>query len=341
MEKIIKVLVVDDSLFFQKLISQKLSAYKQIKIVDIASNAVEANSKIIKHRPDVVTLDIEMPGMSGLEFLKQLIPKNPVPVVLVSSLDLSVFEALSAGAVDFVRKPDMSKDYTLTAFIKELSSKINAASTAKVKRELPIDVRADVPLSRSMKNINTIIAIGASTGGTDAIYDILKFLPSYTPGIVITQHMPAGFTKMFADRLNRLCDMEVKEAAHGDVIRQGLVLIAPGDLHMRIEKKGSDFCISCTPGEKVSGHRPSVDVLFESVAKTAKKNAVGILLTGMGQDGAKGLLNMKKNGAYTIGQDEESCVVYGMPMVAYNLGAVTVQAPLNEIARLLKIYLNE
>ncbi len=323
MAKKIRVFIVDDSLLFRKVLIDNLSQNPNIEVVGYAVDAFDAERKIPLLKPDVVTLDVEMPMINGMEFVKKLLPKHPVPVILVSSLNLNVFEALSAGAVDFVRKPDMSSSNTASTFLNTLISKIFIASRA-------------VSLNAS----NTIIAIGASTGGTEATLQVLKDLPADTPGIVVTQHMPEGFTKMYADRLNRLCSMNVKEAQSGDAIERGQVLIAPGDLQMKVVKMGSRYTVSCYPGEKVSGHRPSVDVLFQSIADTAGASSVGIIMTGMGRDGAEGLLNMKKKGAFTIGQDAESCVVYGMPMVAYNIGAVTRQVSCANIAGVLMKHLS-
>lgn len=337
----IRVFIVDDSLLFRKVLIDNLSQNPNIEVIGYAIDAFDAERKIPVLKPDVVTVDVEMPRVNGIEFVKKLLPKYPVPVILVSSLNLNVFEALSAGVVDFVRKPDMSVSNTANTFLNTLISKIFIASRARIK--LPAAAAAPIipqkPLvsgmSFSMNALNTIIAIGASTGGTEATLQVLKDLPANTPGIVVTQHMPEGFTKMYADRLNRLCQMNVKEAQSGDAIERGKVLIAPGDLQMKVVRMGSRYTVNCYTGEKVSGHRPSVDVLFQSVADTAGASSVGIIMTGMGRDGADGLLSMKKKGAFTIGQDAESCVVYGMPMVAYNIGAVTRQVSCSNISNVL------
>lgn len=365
-ESKIKVLIVDDSLVFDRFLSENLpKVQSRIEVVGYAVNAFDAMRKIPKLKPDVLTLDVEMPQLNGIDFLKQLLPKYPLPVILVSSLNVSVFDALAYGAVDFVRKPDMSGDNPSSVFIQNLASKILIASHAKVTKPSAsspaLASRTQMAASQSSASSSgvssakilklkpsssfrlnrTIIAIGASTGGTEATLQILRQLPADIPGIVITQHMPKGFTKMYAERLNRLCQMNVKEAEDGDLIRRGHAFIAPGgDLQMKIVPSGSDYRIRCYAGEKVSGHRPSVDVLFQSVANTAKQNAVGIILTGMGHDGADGLLKMKKAGAYTIGQDKASCVVYGMPMVAYDIGGVCIQAACSAIPDVLIQYLN-
>lgn len=350
----VKVLIVDDSLVFCKFLSENLPKENpSIEVVGYAMNAYDALRKIPQLNPDVISLDVEMPKLSGIDFLKELLPKYPLPVILVSSLNVSVFDALSNGAVDFVKKPDMSKNYGAQVFVRNLASKLCIVSNAKVRLPQhiqPIPMTAAVPSSpvlsltdaSSLKLNSEIIALGASTGGTEATLQILQQLPADIPGIVITQHMPEGFTKMYAERLNRLCKMEVREAVSGDRVERGVALIAPGgDLHMKVVKMGTGYTVSCYPAEKVNGHRPSVDILFHSVAQTARANAVGIILTGMGSDGAKGLLAMKQAGAYTIGQDKDSCVVYGMPMVAHQLGGVSVQASCSSIPNILLSYLSK
>ncbi len=341
MNEKIRVFIVDDSMLFRKVLIDHLSKNPNIEVVGYAIDAFDAERKIPVLKPDVVTVDVEMPRMNGIEFVKKLLPKYPVPVILVSSLDLNVFEALSAGAVDFVRKPDMSERNTASTFLNTLNSKIFIASRAKIRvpgaASSPVVPQKQILShgSFSLNACNTVIAIGASTGGTEATLQVLRDLPADTPGIVVTQHMPEGFTKMYADRLNTLCHMSVKEARNGDPIERGQVLIAPGDFQMKVVRIGSRYSVNCYCGDKVSGHRPSVDVLFQSVADTAGASSVGIIMTGMGRDGAEGLLNMRKKGAFTIGQDAESCVVYGMPMVAYNIGAVTTQVPCSNISNVL------
>lgn len=339
MNEKIRVLIVDDSLLFRKVLIDNLSKNPNIEVIGYAVDAFDAERKIPLLKPDVVTVDVEMPRLSGIDFVKKLLPIYTVPVILVSSLNLNVFEALSAGAVDFVRKPDMSSGNSSSTFLNTLISKIFIASRAKIKVPQASPVVSKNSLNNgklfSLNAYNTVIAIGASTGGTEATLQVLKNLPPDTPGILVTQHMPEGFTKMYADRLNRLCQMNVKEAQSGDAIERGQVLIAPGDLQMKVVKIGSRYSVNCYSGEKVSGHRPSVDVLFQSIADTAGPNSVGIIMTGMGRDGADGLLSMKKKGAFTIGQDAESCVVYGMPMVAYNIGAVVTQTSCANISNVL------
>ena len=337
----IRVLVVEDSMFFRELMVKTLSKDPALEIVASARDAFEARDAIIKYRPDVMTLDIEMPRMSGIEFLRKLMPQYPMPVVMVSALSDKVFDALNAGAVDFVAKPAYSDRKMLEEFIlKELPVKIKIASTAKIGN-LKKTVVPTLTENMSVEKKDLIVAIGASTGGTEAIATILKEFGTDIPGVVVVQHMPAGFTEMYANRLNDQCRVMVREAKHGDKVMQGQVLLAPGgDCQMRVVKVNGTYQVEIKPGPKVSGHCPSVDVMFESVAQCAKDRALGIILTGMGGDGAKGLLAMRKAGARTIGQDEASCVVYGMPRVAYELGAVETQEKLTDIAQKTYAVLN-
>lgn len=346
--KKIRVLVVDDSMLFRKVLIDNLSKKPTIEVVGYAVDAFDAQKKILQLKPDVVTCDVEMPRMSGIDFVKQLLPRHPVPIILVSNLNLNVFDALKAGAVDFVRKPDMSKNNDIATFIRSLTTKISIASKANVRvpgtpSALPTTPRAqNLTCSMSALAQNaTVIAIGASTGGTEATLEVVRNLPANTPGIVITQHMPEGFTKMYADRLNRICKMEAKEAENGDKIQKGRILIAPGNLQMQVVRAGVSYAVRCYSAEKVSGHRPSVDVLFKSMADNVGRQGIGIILTGMGKDGAQGLLEMRNKGSFTIGQDKESCVVYGMPAVAHNIGAVCQQASCANIANVLLNHLNK
>ncbi len=329
----IRVLVVEDSIVFRELLVQNLSKDPAIQVVGTAKDPFEARDAILAHKPDVMTLDVELPRMNGIEFLKKLMPQYPLPVVVISSLSDKVFDALKAGAVDFVAKPAVSNRAQLEDFIKnELLVKIKIASTAKISNIKKV-VMEGQEQHLSVKGNNLIVAIGASTGGTEAICDVVKEFGTDIPGIVVVQHMPPGFTAMYARRLNEQCRITVKEAETGDRVLPGHMLIAPGgDRHMRLLKVNGVYQVECKPGPRVNGHCPSVDVLFDSVAKSAGANAVGIILTGMGGDGAKGLLAMRKAGARTIGQDESTCVVYGMPKVAYDLGAVEYQEKLSAIA---------
>jgi two-component system chemotaxis response regulator CheB len=340
--KKIRVLIVDDSILFREVLTKKLSLDPNIEIIGHAENPYEARDKILSLEPDVLTLDVELPKMSGIEFLKRLIPQYPIPVIVVSSISENVFDALKYGAVDFVTKPDNSKSISAQSFLNELIIKIKIASTATISNpKISNPINNTNNLEKIIRNPqNLIIALGASTGGTEALAEILKDLPPNLPGMVVVQHMPPVFTKMFSERLNSSCPLEVREAKNNDIIKQGTVLIAPGDYHMAVKKSGSNFIVECFKGEKVNGHCPSVDILFNSVAKHVKKRAIGIILTGMGHDGAKGMLNMLNNGARTIGQNEKSCVVYGMPKVAYDLGGIQKQVSLNLIAKELTKLVN-
>ncbi len=329
----LRVLVVDDSIVFREALARGLGADPGIEVVGTAADPYQARDKILEHRPDVMTLDVEMPRMNGIEFLRQLLPQYPIPVVVVSAVDGIVFDALKAGAVDFAAKPDFGATRGLESLIHELIIKIKIASTAKIGGPKKLSSPGALQDKIRQDKLNTIIAIGASTGGTEAIADIIKTFPESTPGIVIVQHMPPVFTKLYAERLNSFCSMEVKEAQHRDRIQPGRVLIAPGEYHMQIRRFNGEYIVECFKGEKRNGHCPSVDILFESVAEQAGRNAIGVLLTGMGYDGAKGLLAMRKAGARTIGQDEQSSVVYGMPKVAYDIGAVERRLDLESIPR--------
>ena len=332
----IKVLVVDDSILFRNLLVQSLESDPNIQVVAQVADAFAARDAIIQYKPDVMTLDVEMPKMSGIEFLRRLLPQYPLPVVMISSLNDKVFDALAAGAVDFINKPSNLDRAQLSVFLKqELVTKIKIASTAKVgKFKHAAVMNAEHSLNPAYRD--KIVAIGASTGGTEGIYEVVKQFKRDIPGVVIVQHMPPGFTKMYADRLNNQCEVAVKEATSGDRVIPGQVLIAPGDRQMRLVRVGDEFQVECRGTDKVSGHCPSVDVLFDSVARVAGKKAIGVILTGMGGDGARGLLKMREAGALTVGQDEASCVVYGMPKVAYDLGAVQHQCTLTAIAK--KVY---
>lgn len=333
----IKVIVVEDSLLFRKLLVNSLEADPNIKVVAQVTDPYEARDAIIQFKPDVMTLDVELPRMSGIEFLRKLMPQYPLPVVVISSLSNKVFDALEAGAVDFVSKPSGTDKLGLERFLKqELVTKVKIASTAKVGKYKAAAVHDSFLSAASAAASDRVIAIGASTGGTEAIYEVVKLFKRDIPGVVIVQHMPPGFTKMYADRLNNQCEVAVKEAKTGDCVLPGQVLIAPGDKHMRLIRVNGMYQVECKAGPNVNGHCPAVDVLFDSVSRIAGKKAIGVILTGMGGDGAKGLLEMRNAGAQTIGEDEASCVVYGMPKVAYDIGAVQYQLPLTAITD--KIY---
>ena len=338
----IRVLVVEDSIVFRELLVQNLSKDPAIQIVGTARDPYEARDAIVRHKPDVMTLDVELPRMNGIEFLRKLMPQYPLPVVVISSLSDKVFDALNAGAVDFVAKPAVSSRDQLESFIKnDLLVKIKIASTAKISN-IKKAIMPQEQQTLSVAGNNLVVAIGASTGGTEAIFSVVKDFGTDIPGIVVVQHMPPKFTEMYAKRLNDQCRIQVKEARTGDRVLPGHMLIAPGgDEHMRLVKVNGVYQVECKWGERENGHCPSVDVLFESVAKTAGSHAVGIILTGMGGDGARGLLAMRQAGAKTIGQDESTCVVYGMPQVAYDLGAVQHQEKLTDIARRTYALLNK
>ncbi|TVM00690.1 MAG: chemotaxis response regulator protein-glutamate methylesterase [Candidatus Brocadia sp. WS118] len=339
----VKVLIVDDSAVVRKILSTGLSKDQGIEVVGTAADPFIARDKIINLMPDVITLDVEMPRMDGISFLQRLMTYHPLPVIMVSSLTQAgcetTLKALEVGALDFVAKPSLDVSQTLNEIVTELAEKIKESASVKVKKKeyAKNTNRKDVNIRRTQSShalINSthkIVAIGASTGGTEALKEVLVQMPPDAPGILIVQHMPQLFTKSFADRLNSLCSIEVREAKDGDSIIPGLALIAPGNYHMELRRNGSRYYITTNQAPPIRRHRPSVEVLFESVAKYAGANAVGVIMTGMGDDGAKGLLKMKESGAKTIAQDEDSCVVFGMPKEAIKLGAADTVVPLNKI----------
>ncbi len=342
----IRVLVVDDSMFFRATIIKGISQCPSIEVVGEAFDPYEARDKILDVRPDVITLDIEMPYMNGLDFLKVLLPQWKVPVVVVSSFVGAAQEALRAGAADFLPKPANRTPEGLQHFVQDLTRRIQAASGFKHLQSPHAPARqASIPATSTDHSyaFQGLIALGASTGGTQSTTKILKALPADIPGMIVVQHMPADFTRMYAESLDRDCVMRVREAKDGDAIERGLVLIAPGGAqHTEVHRRGTGFCVRLVAGEKVNGHSPSVDVLFNSVAKAASgSEAVGIILTGMGADGANGLLAMRKKGCFTIGQDERSSVVYGMPREAFERGAVVRQVALDSVASVLMKYVKD
>ena len=329
----VKVLVVDDSIMFRKMLSEFLDEDPEIEVVAMAGDPYQARDMIIRFNPDVMTLDIEMPRMNGIEFMKKLMPQHPMKVIMISSMQQTPTDYAIYGAVDYLQKPhDMDGDAIYKWVHEELIAKVKAAYHDKLAEEKKKQIAVS-PNNFKRKYNNKIVAIGASTGGTEAILSVVKNFYPNIPGTVIVQHMPPGFTKMYAERLNNQCRVVVREAKTGDRVVPGQVLIAPGDAHMRLLKVNGEYQVECRSGPKVNGHCPSVDVLFESVAKAAGAGAVGIILTGMGNDGAKGLLEMRRAGAKTIGQNEASCIVYGMPKAAYDIGAVQQQAELTQIAQ--------
>lgn len=337
-KRMIKVLIVDDSVFMRETLTRGLAEDPVIEVVATASDPYVARDKILEFEPNVITLDIDLPRMSGIEFLKRLMPQYPLPVVVVSAAEEKVLDALDAGAVDFVTKPDFRSKRGVEAFFSELNIKIKIASTAKVATPKKVQKAPCLAWQAGDNARNLIIAIGASTGGTEAIDTVVRTFAPDMPGTVVVQHMPPVFTAMYAQRLNSSCAVEVKEAKTGDIVLPGRVLIAPGDLHMRIKRMKDEYMVECFHGERVNGHCPSVDVLFYSVAKEAGPKAMGVILTGMGNDGTQGLLALRRAGARTIGQDEQTSVVYGMPKAAYEAGAVQEQVPLDLISRKLSLF---
>ncbi len=344
LKKKIKVLIVDDSSLVRKILSDGLSADPMLDVVGTAVDPFDARDKIVRLKPDVLTLDVEMPRMDGVEFLRRLMPQYPIAVVMVSSLTQKgrqiTMDALDAGAIDFICKPTMGLAGGLEGMMTELRTKVKIASTANVshwkqKRAGLLPSEASRLANRALdESTDKVIAIGASTGGTEAIRQVLTCFPAIFPGVVVVQHMPPGFTEMFAERLNTQCAMMVKEAEHGDKLVPGRILIAPGgDRHLRLKRVGGFYKVTLQEGEKVCGHCPSVEVLMQSVAQDAGKNAVGVMLTGMGADGADGMVAMRQAGARTVGQNEASSVVYGMPKEAFIRGGVEKQASLSQIGR--------
>ncbi len=338
----IRVLVVDDSALVRKLLTEELSRYDDIEVVGTAVDPYVAREKIVTLKPDVITLDVEMPRMDGLSFLVKLMKHYPVPVIIVSSLTPknsdAAIRALSLGAVDVIAKPGSAM--SVPDISRQLVQSIRAASRAKLVKRTDTAASAaaapfvtrGAPVLAGLSMTHKVIALGASTGGTQALETVLTTLPPAMPGIVICQHMPEKFTASFADRLNSVCAIEVREAKDGDVVIPGVALIAPGNFHMMLTLSGAQYQVRVKDGPRVHHQRPAVDVLFSSVAKYAGRNAVGAIFTGMGADGAKGLLQMREAGAHTIAQDEASCVVFGMPKEAIKLGAAAEILPLDQIA---------
>lgn len=342
----IKVLVVDDSAIVRKILSNQLNQHRGIEVVGTAPDPYVARDKIVALEPDVLTLDIEMPRMDGLTFLRKLMQHRPIPVIVLSSLapkgSKVALEALAAGAVDVVCKPGTS--YTVNEACNELVEKIKIASRAKVEKlTVASEQHSGTPQRLHMtETTNKIFAIGASTGGVQALMEVLTKFPANAPGTLVVQHMPANFTKSFAERLNDNCAVNVVEAKDGDRVIPGRVLLAPGGFHMLLQRSGANYYVCIKDGPMVCHQKPSVEVMFNSVAKFAGANAIGAILTGMGKDGALGLLNMRKNGAHTIAQDEQSCIVYGMPKEAAEQNAAEKILPLNQItAAMIDLAMNK
>lgn len=401
----IKLLVVDDSILFREVLTRFIQQDEMIEIVGKAGDAYSARDMILQYEPDVMTLDLEMPRMDGVDFLQKLLPQYYISTIVVSSSDVRKNDCRQAGAVEFLAKPAARTNNDMAIFAAELCKAIRRAyksnhPNAKIDtNNVPITVQppkyqavpktpktnptpsvvqktgirniaeiaaqAEKTVAQRAQNVSTgssqtqnntvnkdntapssgkraklkkteaIIALGASTGGTEALESVIRNFPADTPPVIIVQHMPAGFTKLYSERLDRSCKMHVKEAQDGDRLERGLIIVGAGEHHLRLCKDARGWYVSSKPGEKVSGHCPSVDVMFNSVADVAGSLAIGAILTGMGRDGADGLLRMRQAGAFTVGQDKETCVVYGMPMEAFNCGAVEVQAPLYKIADII------
>ena len=340
----IKVLIVDDSALIRGVMKEIINSQPDMEVVGVAPDPLVARDLIKQTNPDVLTLDVEMPKMDGLEFLEKLMRLRPMPVVMVSSLTERGSEitlrALELGAVDFVTKPKISIQSVMLEYTEMIADKIRAASHAKVRqRTVSHDLNGQPasPVLASLRNPLTssekLIIIGASTGGTEAIKDFLMQLPPDCPGILIAQHMPEGFTRSFANRLDKLCRISVKEAEGGERVMPGHAYLAPGHSHLMLVRSGANYMTKLDQGPPVNRHRPSVDVLFSSAAKNAGKNAVGVILTGMGKDGAAGMLEMRQSGAYNVAQDEASCVVFGMPKEAIAMGGTHDVGPLHELPK--------
>jgi len=347
----IKVLIIDDSAVVRQTLTDILSSDHQIDVIGAAADPYIAAEKIKDIIPDVITLDIEMPRMDGLTFLKKLMTQYPLPVVICSSLteanSETTLKALEYGAVDIIQKPKLG----IKQFLEEskiiICDAVKAAAKVKPKKlnhpvsfQVPPKLSADVIIKKSVskamiETTEKVVVIGASTGGTEALKEFLEMLPENAPGMVVVQHMPEHFTRAFANRLNTLCRVTVKEAENDDTVIRGRVLIAPGNKHTLLKRSGARYYVEVKDGPLVSRHRPSVDVLFRSAARYAGKNAIGVIMTGMGDDGAKGMLEMKEAGAFNIAQDEASCVVFGMPKEAIKLNAVDRIVPLKGIASLI------
>ncbi|MCF6149810.1 MAG: chemotaxis response regulator protein-glutamate methylesterase [Candidatus Kuenenia sp.] len=342
----IKVLIVDDSAVVRKILSTGLSKDPNIEVVGTAPDPFVARDKIVTLKPDVVTLDVEMPRMDGISFLQRLMAYYPLPVIMVSSLTQSgcetTLKALEVGAVDFVAKPTLDVSNSLNEVIGILAEKIKDSAKIKIQKKLAKkpEIKRVHTNQALIKTTHKIVAIGASTGGTEALKEVLIQMPPNAPGILIVQHMPKLFTKAFADRLNTLCSIRISEARDGESIVPGIALIAPGDYHMELRRSGARYYVTTNQEPPVRRHRPSVEVLFESVAKYAGANAIGVIMTGMGDDGAHGLLKMKEAGANTVAQDEDSCVVFGMPKEAIKLGAAEKIVPLEKISSTILSFLN-
>ncbi|MBT4285941.1 MAG: chemotaxis response regulator protein-glutamate methylesterase [Deltaproteobacteria bacterium] len=346
--KKIRVLIVDDSAIVRQAMESLLNSDKDIEVIGTAADPYYAVEKIKKELPDVITLDVEMPRMDGITFLQKIMSQHPIPVVICSSLSdrgsETALKAIEYGAVEIIHKPKVgTKEFfkeskiTICDIIKAAAQvnvkRVTRSQPQKITKKLTADAMLPKATSKAMiQSTEKVIVVGASTGGTEALKTFLEALPANTPGIVIVQHMPESFTRAFADRLNSICHMTVREAKDNDSVLRGFALIAPGNKHVLLKRSGARYYVEVKDGPLVSRHRPSVDVLFRSASRYAGKNACGVIMTGMGDDGAKGMLEMKEAGAHTIAQDEASCVVFGMPKEAINLGGVRQVLPLKSIA---------
>jgi two-component system chemotaxis response regulator CheB len=352
----INVLIVDDSAVVRQVLTQQIDGVQGIRVIGAATDPIFAMKKMAQQWPDVIILDIEMPRMDGITFLKKIMAEHPTPVVICSTLTergaAVTMEAMASGAVDIITKPRAGLKDFLAEHKAQMVDAIKAAAMARMGRVRPGAARSAVPLPAATPKLNAdavlasstkpmsettdrVVAIGTSTGGTQALERVLRQLPRTAPGIVVVQHMPEQFTAAFAQRLDGVCDVTVKEAEMGDRVMPGLVLIANGGRHLLLRRSGAQYRVELKDGPLISRHRPSVDVLFRSVANAAGPNALGVIMTGMGDDGARGLLEMHDAGAYTIGQNEETCVVYGMPKEAMKAGAVDIEVGIDDIPRLI------
>jgi two-component system chemotaxis response regulator CheB len=341
---VIRLLVVDDSALIRKFLTSELSKHRDIEVVGSAADPYVARDKIVRLRPDVLTLDLEMPRMDGLAFLAKLMKYYPLPVVVVSSLtprnSATAIRALELGAVEVICKPESA--YRTPEISHQLIYAVRAAALARIsKQQETLETSATTSATHpcQLQATHHVIAIGASTGGTRAIESVLRSLPPTFPGTLIVQHMPEPFTTTFAQRLNQICQIEVREARDNDPVGPGVALVAPGNRHMLLQQSGAHYRVRIKNGPAVNHQRPSVDALFQSVARSAGSSAIGVLLTGMGVDGAKGLLAMHEEGAYTLAQDEQTCVVFGMPKEAVRLGAVDAVVPIQDIPQAIVRFL--
>jgi len=342
---LIRVFIVDDSALVRQVLTSCLASHPGIEVIGQASDPIYAIDKMRKDWPDVLILDVEMPRMDGITFLRQIMAERPTPTIICSTLTEQgagvTVEALAAGAVGIFTKAKLGLKQSLEGLSADLIRKIEEGARTRPRamqpiHRLPPQSNTTAPIATMLKTTDRVVALGCSTGGTQALEFILRQLPRDCPGIVIVQHMPEKFTADFSRRLDKLCQIEVREARHGDRVHSGLALLAPGGMHMQLKRSGAQYSVEVLDGPPVNRHRPSVDVLFRSVARHAGANALGVIMTGMGDDGARGLLAMRESGAHTVAQDEASCVVFGMPKEAIRMGAAMVVEPLAKLPKLLQ-----